>query len=171
MWKVGMGTERQRGWGNVGILWTREYISWRIQGWGTMGLITCVRTWGQKNMSSIRTCLTGQLWVGSDKNVKLWIDLQKWKWRWVLECKGRHIHKWKWWQPNKWKRLYLHSWTYGLENIKNYWQISNHMPSLVREEITYTFLNFNGYIVEVWEWISNFKPNSVIYVIIDQWWD
>ena len=37
--------------------------------------------------------------------------------------------------------------------------ISNHMPSKVWDEITYPFSNFDGCIVEVWEWISNFIPH------------
>ena len=33
--------------------------------------------------------------------------------------------------------------------------ISNHMSDKVWDDITYPFPNFNSYIVEVWEWISN----------------
>ena len=40
--------------------------------------------------------------------------------------------------------------------------ISNHMPSKVWDEITYQFPNFNGYTVEVWEWISNFTTHVII---------
>ena len=36
---------------------------------------------------------------------------------------------------------------------------NNHMPSIVRDGITYPFLNFNGCTVEVYEWISNFTPH------------
>ena len=35
----------------------------------------------------------------------------------------------------------------------------------VRDEITYPFPNFNGATVEVWEWISNFIPHFLIYMI------
>ena len=35
--------------------------------------------------------------------------------------------------------------------------ISDNMSSKVWDKITYPFLNFNGCIVEVWEWISNFN--------------
>ena len=38
--------------------------------------------------------------------------------------------------------------------------IGNHMSTKVWEEITYTFLNFIGCTVEVWEWISNFIPHN-----------
>ena len=31
----------------------------------------------------------------------------------------------------------------------------------VWDEITYPFLNFNGFAVEVWEWISNFGAHRV----------
>ena len=39
------------------------------------------------------------------------------------------------------------------------------MPSLVWDEITYPLLNFNGAIVEVQEWISNFIPQFIMDVI------
>ena len=32
------------------------------------------------------------------------------------------------------------------------------------DEITYSFPNFNGVAVEVWEWISNFIPHFIIDV-------
>ena len=32
-------------------------------------------------------------------------------------------------------------------------------------ENTYPFANFNGVTVEVWEWIRNFIPHSILYVI------
>ena len=32
----------------------------------------------------------------------------------------------------------------------------NYMPSKVWDEITYPFPNFNSYVVEVKEWLSNF---------------
>ena len=43
--------------------------------------------------------------------------------------------------------------------------ISNHMPSKVCDEITYSFPNFNGCTVEVWKWISDFIPDFIIYII------
>ena len=39
------------------------------------------------------------------------------------------------------------------------------MPSKVWDEITYSFLNFNGCTVEVSEWISNFTPHFIDDVI------
>ena len=40
--------------------------------------------------------------------------------------------------------------------------MNNHMPSLVWDEITEPFLNLNGCIVEVWEWIGNLIPHFII---------
>ena len=37
------------------------------------------------------------------------------------------------------------------------------------DEITYSFLNFNGATVEVWEWISNFIPHFTGHVIEYIW--
>ena len=37
--------------------------------------------------------------------------------------------------------------------------ISNHMPRKVWNEMTYPLSNFNGWNVEVWEWISNFSAH------------
>ena len=45
------------------------------------------------------------------------------------------------------------------------------MPNKVWYEITYPFPNFNGYTVEVWEWISNFIPHFIMDVIIYPCWD
>ena len=39
------------------------------------------------------------------------------------------------------------------------------MPSKRWDEITYPFPNFNGPIVEVWEWISSFIALSIMDVI------
>ena len=50
-------------------------------------------------------------------------------------------------------------------NFKPAW-ISNHMLSKVRDAIAYPFPNFNGITVEFWGWISNFIPQSWMYVII-----
>ena len=38
------------------------------------------------------------------------------------------------------------------------------------DEITYSFLNLNGATLEVWEWISNFIPRLIIYVISYPCW-
>ena len=45
--------------------------------------------------------------------------------------------------------------------------ISNHTPSKlwVWDKITCPFPNFNGATVEVWEWISNFIPHFIMYII------
>ena len=40
------------------------------------------------------------------------------------------------------------------------------MPKKVLDENTYPFPNFNGATVEIWEWISNFIPYFIMYVII-----
>ena len=45
---------------------------------------------------------------------------------------------------------------YGLALILTCTCISNHMPSKVWKEITYSFPTFNGFIVEAWEWMNNF---------------
>ena len=49
--------------------------------------------------------------------------------------------------------------------------ISNHMPSKVRDGITYPSPNFNGAAVEVWELISNFIPHFMMDVITYPCWD
>ena len=41
----------------------------------------------------------------------------------------------------------------------------------VWDEITYPFPNFNGYTVEVWEWISYFIPHFEMDVIIFPFWN
>ena len=43
--------------------------------------------------------------------------------------------------------------------------IINHMPGKLCDEITSSFLNFNGYTVEFREWISNFIPYFIMDVI------
>ena len=40
--------------------------------------------------------------------------------------------------------------------------IYNHLLSKVWSEINYPFQNFNGFIVEVWRWISNFIPHFLM---------
>ena len=49
--------------------------------------------------------------------------------------------------------------------------ISNCMPSKMWNEIMYPFPNFNGTVVEFWEWISNFIPRFVRDVITYPCWD
>ena len=41
--------------------------------------------------------------------------------------------------------------------------ISDHILSKVWDEIIYSFSNFNGCTVEVWEWISNFIPHFTFH--------
>ena len=43
--------------------------------------------------------------------------------------------------------------------------ISNHMLSKVGDEITCPFPNYNGFTVEVWEWISKFTSHFIMDVI------
>ena len=43
------------------------------------------------------------------------------------------------------------------------------MPSKVWDEITYTFLNFNGATVDVYECVSNFIPYFIMDVITYPW--
>ena len=47
----------------------------------------------------------------------------------------------------------------------------DNMPSKAWDEITYPFPNFNGGTVEVWEWICNFIPHFIVYVITYPLWD
>ena len=46
----------------------------------------------------------------------------------------------------------------SLARINYNHRISHHMPSKVRDGISYPFANFNDCTVEVWVWISNFIP-------------
>ena len=48
---------------------------------------------------------------------------------------------------------------------------NNHMLSKVWDEITYPFPNFNGFTVEVWEWVSNFILQFIMGVITCPYWD
>ena len=48
--------------------------------------------------------------------------------------------------------------------------ISNHMPSKMSDEITYSFPRFNGCTVEDWKWMSNFAPQFVIDIITYPFW-
>ena len=43
--------------------------------------------------------------------------------------------------------------------------ISKHMPIRLWDAITYPFSNVSGRTVAVWEWISNFTPHFVMYVV------
>ena len=52
---------------------------------------------------------------------------------------------------------------YGLTLIPAW--ISNHKPNKAWDGITYSFPNFNGAIVEVWGWISNFILHYTMDVI------
>ena len=45
------------------------------------------------------------------------------------------------------------------------------MANKVCGKIIYTFLNFKGCAVDVWEWISNFIPDFTEYVITYPCWD
>ena len=49
--------------------------------------------------------------------------------------------------------------------------ISNYIHYIVSDEITYSFLNFNGTTVEVYEWVSNFIPHFIEHVITYPRWD
>ena len=52
---------------------------------------------------------------------------------------------------------------YGVTLISAW--ISNHKSSKLCDEITYLFANYNGFTVEVWEWIRNFIPYFMMCVI------
>ena len=64
-----------------------------------------------------------------------------------------------------WDPFYKH----GLTLIPAW--ISNHTSSKVWDEITYPILNFNGWTVEGYEWISNFIPHIITDVITYPCWD
>ena len=49
--------------------------------------------------------------------------------------------------------------------------ISSHTHYTVYDEITYSFPNFNGCTVDVWEWMSNFVSHFTGCVITDPCWD
>ena len=48
--------------------------------------------------------------------------------------------------------------------------IGYHMPSKVWDELTYSFLNFNGCTVGVYEWINNFFQHFTMDVITNPCW-
>ena len=52
---------------------------------------------------------------------------------------------------------------YGLSLITT--RIINYIQYDVWDEITYPFPNFNGKAAEVWDWINNFTPHSIMDVI------
>ena len=54
-------------------------------------------------------------------------------------------------------------------NLNPAW-IGNHLPGKVWDEINYPFLNFNGYTVEVKEWISDFIQHFIMDVIMYPCW-
>ena len=56
-------------------------------------------------------------------------------------------------------------WVVGAFQFNLWGPLSNHMPCKMQWEITYSFPNFNGCTVNVWEWISNFMPLFTEYVI------
>ena len=49
--------------------------------------------------------------------------------------------------------------------------VSNHIHFKVWDEIIYLFPNFNGAIVEVWEWISNFIAQFTGHIVIYPCWN
>ena len=49
--------------------------------------------------------------------------------------------------------------------------ISNYIQHKVWDKITYPLSNFNGTIVEVWEWICNFIAHFTRHMIIYPCWD
>ena len=49
--------------------------------------------------------------------------------------------------------------------------INNHTPSKVSDEIIYSFPNFNGATVEVWEWVIYCIPHFIMDVITYPCWD
>ena len=57
-----------------------------------------------------------------------------------------------------------------MDDLISAW-ISNHMPSVLWDEITYTFTNFNGCTVDVSEWMSNFNPPLKMDLITYACWD
>ena len=49
-----------------------------------------------------------------------------------------------------------------------YWNTAiqfNHTPNKVWHEITYPFPNFFGFIVDVWEWVSNISSHFIMGII------
>ena len=80
----------------------------------------------------------------------------------------------------EYKRTLLETWTANMNqsylplnlNLRNNKpKISNYIHDKVWNEITYTFSNFNGAAVEVWEWISNFFPQFTAHVISYPCWN
>ena len=50
-------------------------------------------------------------------------------------------------------------------------RMSNYIHYKVWDEITYPFPNFNGAVIEVCSWLSNFIPHFTVHVINHQCWD
>ena len=72
-----------------------------------------------------------------------------------------------------WKPIVLCGFKTGKQwktNMYPAWRC-NHICSKVWYETTYSFLNFNGCTVEVWEWISNFMPHFMMRVVTYTCWD
>ena len=53
-------------------------------------------------------------------------------------------------------------------NLIQAW-IRNYIHYKAWDEIPYSFLNFNGAVVEVWEWISNLIPYFILYRACDHY--
>ena len=47
----------------------------------------------------------------------------------------------------------------------------NRMPSKLRDQIRYPFPNFNGRIVEVWDWVSDLIADIKLDVITYSYWN
>ena len=43
--------------------------------------------------------------------------------------------------------------------------ISNHMPSKLQDVFAYPIPSFNGFTIEIWDWISNFIPHFIMDII------
>ena len=133
---------------------------------------------------------TGHRWIpltkASDAEFDVFFDLRRNKrlskqsWGWWFETLSRPI-----WRPSNGKLFYtcLYVWfhiyhtidTYGTEwlfsSFYQHWLTlisawtSNYIDYTVCGEIAHPFPNFNGDIVEVWEWTGNFIPHFIRYVI------
>ena len=58
---------------------------------------------------------------------------------------------------------------HGLTSIHAW--IRNYIHDKMCDENTYAYQNFNGTIVEVWKWISDFTPRFTGFVITPPCWD
>ena len=78
--------------------------------------------------------------------------------------------------PHKgqWRGAFMFSltcaWTNGWANspltVMSGW-VSNYIHYTVRYEISYPLPNFNGAVIEFWEWIRNFTQQS--HTVLDMW--